>query len=397
MSKRPIERTQPAATNAISQVGFIGSEALRQRLFALGIPLANDNANAQLLVIDGDDLGSTNAVQVLAAAQQVLAGGGTVWVMAHETGAALPQLQMLLGDNVMLTNRRASSLLRGANAAAINGFSLGDLYFADEAGDVYLQKHGLGGPLVEKSRVLLQASNTDWTLANRRGESEKSAIMIYEQLQKPSGAALLDIPRATGKLWLSSLDYALKTSRTRDLWRQLFQNLGVQLVAPPITALVPSAREGEGIEWRYTTDVPAENWFASDFGVAQWQTGRSGFGDQVPNGQPHTEWHTADIWLRHEFDIKEVPAALSLLVHHDEDVQVYLNGVQIFAEDGFIVDYKSVPLDAQALKLLRVGRNVLAVHCHQTAGGQYIDVGLEKESAVTNSREHDLLLDGPLQ
>lgn len=223
--------------------------------------------------------------------------------------------------------------------------------------------------------------------------------MVYEQLQKPSGAALVEVPRATGKLWLSSLDYMAKTSRYRDFWRQLFQNLGVQLVAPPITALVPTARdgEGEGVEWRYTTNAPAENWFASDFDAAPWQSGRSGFGDQVPNGQPHTPWHSADIWLRHEFEVKAIPSALSLVVHHDEDVEIYLNGVQIFAEQGHLADYKAVPLDAKALQLLRVGRNVLAVQCHQTAGGQYIDVGLEKESAAPNTREHSLLLDGPLQ
>ena len=395
--KTPVQRTQPAATNTIVQVGFIGDDALRQRLYAMGIPLAEDNANVQLLVIDGDNLGGGDAMQVLARANEVLARGGMVWILARETGAALPQLQPLLGDKVALTSRRASSLLRGADDAAINGFGLGDLYFAEEPTDVYLQKHGIGGPLVDTSRVLLQASNTDWTLSNRRGESEKSAITIYEQLQKPSGATLIGTPRAQGKLWLSTLDTSLKTPRYRSFWRQLFQNLGVQLVAPPTTALVPSAREGDGAEWRYTIQAPAENWFAPDFADAQWQTGRAGFGDQVPNGQPHTAWHTPDIWLRHEFDVKAIPAALSLEVHHDEDVEVYLNGVRIFAEAGFSVDYKSVPLNADVLKNLRVGRNVLAVHCHQTAGGQYIDVGLEKESSMSRTSEHNLLLDGPLQ
>ena len=394
--KPPVERSQPKATNAIAQVGFIGADTLRQQLFAMGIPIAANTENVQMLVIDGDDLGGANGRQVLAQAQQLLARGGTVWLMARESGAALPQLQSLLGNEVTLTNRRASSLLRGAHDAAINGFGLGDLYFAEEPSDVYFQKHGLSGALVDASRVLLKASNTDWTLANRRGESEKSAMLVYEQLQKPPGAALIDVPRPTGKLWLSTLDTALKTPHYRAFWRQIFQNLGVQLVTPPITALVPSARNGDGAQWHFTFESPAANWFSPDFDAADWQTGRAGFGDQVPNGQPHTAWHTPDIWLRHEFDSKEIPSALSLEVHHDEDVEVYLNGVQIFTENGHLVDYKSVPLSADALKLLQVGRNVLAVHCHQTAGGQYIDVGLEKESSLSSESEHNLLLDGPL-
>lgn len=78
-------------------------------------------------------------------------------------------------------------------------------------------------------------------------------------------------------------------------------------------------------------------------------------------------------------------------------MEIYLNGTQIFAERGHLSDYKEVPLGDAALKALRIGRNVLAVHCHQTAGGQFVDVGLVV-GAVPGApkREHDLLLEGPV-
>ena len=66
-------------------------------------------------------------------------------------------------------------------------------------------------------------------------------------------------------------------------------------------------------------------------------------------------------------------------VHHDEDVEIYLNGVLAYSASGFIGNYLRVPLtDAGRSALLSNQENVLAVHCHQTIGGQFIDVGLDE-------------------
>ena len=66
-------------------------------------------------------------------------------------------------------------------------------------------------------------------------------------------------------------------------------------------------------------------------------------------------------------------------VHHDEDMVVYLNGVLAATATGFTTAYEPLPINAAAKATLKPGKNVLAVHCRQTAGGQYIDVGLVEQ------------------
>ena len=56
--------------------------------------------------------------------------------------------------------------------------------------------------------------------------------------------------------------------------------------------------------------------------------------------------------------------------------EVYLNGQPLASLAGYSTGYLDRPLDAAALRLLRPGRNVLAVHCRQSAGGQYIDADI---------------------
>lgn len=141
--------------------------------------------------------------------------------------------------------------------------------------------------------------------------------------------------------------------------------------------LVPTAPEASA-DWRYTTDVPATGWQNAAFDDSAWQIGPGGFGaGDVGEGKIGTPWTTSDIWLRRTFDLPAGGAKDPLLViEHDEDTQVYLNGVLAWSGTGYTTGYEAVVLSPQAAAALKPTGNVLAVHCHQTTGGQYIDVGL---------------------
>jgi beta-galactosidase len=92
-----------------------------------------------------------------------------------------------------------------------------------------------------------------------------------------------------------------------------------------------------------------------------------------------TRWATPDIWIRRTVKLDSVPASPALLIHHDEDSDVYINGKLVAQLKGYTTDYVFVPLSAYAAKSLRADDNTIAVHCHQTGGGQYIDVGIAEE------------------
>jgi hypothetical protein len=63
-----------------------------------------------------------------------------------------------------------------------------------------------------------------------------------------------------------------------------------------------------------------------------------------------------------------------------------------------VVNYQEVSLPEAVVKRLKPTGNSIAVHCHQTAGGQYIDAGLVRGAMNlddSGGREHNLLLNGP--
>lgn len=143
------------------------------------------------------------------------------------------------------------------------------------------------------------------------------------------------------------------------------------------TVIVPASRE-EAQTWRYTTEAPGDDWHAPETDVSSWKEGPGGFGTaDTPGSVVGTEWSSSDIWIRREFELENIDfAQLSFLVHHDEDVDIYLNGEKVASYAGYVTGYEIVPCGEAALKELKAGKNVLAAHCRQTGGGQFIDIGL---------------------
>ena len=385
----------------ISAVGFLGDRhgELYQALASDGVPFVENGAQAGLLVVDVQSL---NADQVLAAKPQVealLARGGLVLVSFRQPSAAIAAVNRLLPLSVSLTPRTATSLTRGSTHPWTAGWSLADLYFAENPSQSGIIACGLAGGCVNQGKVLLSAASADWSLFNNVGEVAKCAAMVMdEQLIKPSGAALVAMPCQAGTIAVTTIDPLPRERHYVEFWRTLFTRMGVQMQPPACRWYVPIATV-EPMRWHFTIVQPAAGWNQVGFDDQGWAVGEAGFGTAVPASRVRTPWTSDDIWLRTGFEARAVPnGPLHLIVHHDEDVEVYLNGERIFSEAGFLVAYKDITLSEHIGSLVHTGRNQLSVHCHQTVGGQYIDVGLACGLVLlgdAGAHAHDLLLNGP--
>lgn len=169
---------------------------------------------------------------------------------------------------------------------------------------------------------------------------------------------------------------------SRDLVAAKNLNLNWAPLPPPlqITEIVPTSAKS-GLMWSYTTAQPAGDWFATDYNTAAWQTGAGGFGSQATPGPIiGTAWDTPDIWARREFMLTDAQLAnrdeLQLALYHDDDAEVYINGVRAVSADGANNAYEQFSITKAALAALKPGKNVFAVHVHDSGGDQYLDMGL---------------------
>jgi hypothetical protein len=146
---------------------------------------------------------------------------------------------------------------------------------------------------------------------------------------------------------------------------------------PTVQTLLPTS-ELDGRTWRYTLQEPPAGWTSADYDDGAWTAGQAPFGGGKPEGVPvRTPWTSPSIWLRQGFEWNGGPSDdLYVVMTHDEDAVVFLNGIEVASVQRFSTGYVMAPVSAAGAKALRPGRNVVAVRCTQTKGAQAIDVGI---------------------
>jgi hypothetical protein len=194
-------------------------------------------------------------------------------------------------------------------------------------------------------------------------ENECNGLLTYDRLMKPDPLKILisNQKAITGQFSLATI---LPTSQTA------------------------------GATWSYVTNystgtIPS-NWYATNFNDAAWSSGPAGFGTSVNGAVVRTTWNTSDIWLRRRVALGAfTPNDLKNFVFncfHDEDCEIYVNGVLAGSASGYSTAYVFVGINAAGLNaLVPNATNLIAVHCHQTTGGQFIDVGISRQTITANA------------
>jgi len=149
-----------------------------------------------------------------------------------------------------------------------------------------------------------------------------------------------------------------------------------------LESIVPMADEGPWTAMM-TRKTPESGWEKPDFKVnGDWKEAKGAFGS---NDQEfvNTRWgeQNSDIYLRREFEIKQedLNSDIYIVYSHDDVFFMYLNGTKVADTGEKWLSGVRMKVDK---KLLKVGKNIIATHTHNTTGGAYTDFGVYKNIAM---------------
>ncbi|MBD5211427.1 MAG: glycoside hydrolase family 2 [Bacteroidales bacterium] len=137
-------------------------------------------------------------------------------------------------------------------------------------------------------------------------------------------------------------------------------------------------------KWRYNTssNVPA-HWQETGFDDSSWPVGEAAFGANVGSSQNlvGTNWNTNRIVMRRWFKIGDLTPeeieTLRFVTFHDDDIEIYINGVWAASRTGFTGGYIPVDISDAAKAAIRPGEwNLIAILGKQGSGGQIMDLGI---------------------
>jgi hypothetical protein len=193
-------------------------------------------------------------------------------------------------------------------------------------------------------------------------EQEQNGLYYYDRKPKFDTAKLKEIFGAPSAF--ETQQPLPATVKTQVQWNVLIGSMHDSGLAKP---------------WRYTEGAPASNWTAMDFSDIPWKEAPAPFGlkgDKWKN-RIRTHWSSNDLWLRRHVAYDGAPFTLAYLVmHHDDDVEIYVNGTKVFNVSGWNDNYEAFDVSKPLASALKKGDNTIAVHVHQDKGGQYFDAAL---------------------
>jgi hypothetical protein len=136
----------------------------------------------------------------------------------------------------------------------------------------------------------------------------------------------------------------------------------------------------EAWEAHYVFDRPSGNWTARDFAPKNWKYGKAPFGKRETQ-VVHTAWTSEHIWMRREFTLDADFSTKKLFLEYsnDDDVEIYVNGIEVVRIKGSCYDNAVQPLSPEVAASLQPGKNVIAAHCRNQGGDAYLDFGLSEE------------------
>jgi beta-galactosidase len=219
-----VPSASPAPVKSVVVLAGDGSK-LSERLSGMGVDVSRptNTGSSGIVFIDGQYPPGAEARKAI---DSTIHPRGTVivWGARNET---LPALNLLLPAPLELTGRKASSLALGAKSPITAGLRPSEMYFSELLPPTMLDG-GLGGPLVAKSAILLQASNVDWMMWNRQPEYAKTGMVFRSEMEaKPSGAALIEFKNGSGRLLVSNLTIDSGVTKEQLLIRRILANIGV--------------------------------------------------------------------------------------------------------------------------------------------------------------------------
>src|SRR5688572_8754121 len=127
---------------------------------------------------------------------------------------------------------------------------------------------------------------------------------------------------------------------------------------------------------RYVKTKPTGNWIAEDYKESDWTQGTGMAGSKATGAE--TVWDERDIWIRRWFNVLNTDDLIEpiMLVRHDDNVEIYLNGEKIYSAGCCSNGYKEISLSKQIIAKLHRGANLLAIYCENTGGPGFVDVGI---------------------